>query len=126
MHQVRTLAVALVSIALIWPMVVFAHEPGKGHNGGLRVDAGKYHVEILADGSTNFVVFLSDAEDKPISATGFKAQAILVVDGKSVRFPLEVKEGSKFVGAAPVPVPAGVKGVVRLTTPEGETAQGKF
>jgi len=122
----RTLAALLLALSLIAPTLVFAHEAGKGRNGGLRVDAGRYHTEIVANGSSTFVVFLSDGDDKPIPAAGFKGQAILVIDGKSVRFPLEAADGSRLVGTAPVPVKAGVKGVVQLTSPDGGSAQGKF
>ena len=97
---------------------------GAGH--GLRVDAGKYHTELLVDGSTNVAVFLSDADDKPIPAAGFKATAILIIDGKSQRIELKPAEASKMAGTAPAPVKPGVKGVVQLTAPDGTTAQGKF
>ena len=108
------------------PGLAASHEAAKGRQGGLRVDAGKYHTEIVADGTSKVSVFLSDVDDKPISATGFKATAILVIAGKSVRFDLEPADGSRLVGTAPLPVKAGVKGVVRLTAPDGSTAQGKF
>ena len=104
----------------------FAHEAAKGVNGGLRVDAGKYHTELLADGSTKVIVVLSDQDDKPIPAAGFKGTAILVIDGKSQRFALEPADGSRMVGTSPVAVKAGVKGVLQLTAPDGTTAQGKF
>ena len=103
-----------------------AHEAAKGRNGGLRVDAGKYHTELVVDGSTNVVLYLSDADDKPIAATGFAANAILIVDGKTYRFPLTPSADSKLVGTAPVAVKSGVKGAVQLTAPDGTTAQAKF
>lgn len=114
----------LVAALTISPLS--AHEAAKGRNGGLRVDAGKYHTELLVDGSRTVAVFLSDVEDKPIPATGFKATAILVVDGKSQRLELTAADASKLVGTAPVPVKPGVKGVVQLTAPDGATVQGKF
>lgn len=103
-----------------------AHEAAKGRNGGLRVDAGRYHTELVVDGSTSVVLYLSDVDDKPISATGFAANAILIVDGKTQRFPLSPSEGSKLVGTAPVAIKPGVKGAVQLTAPDGTTAQAKF
>ncbi len=106
--------------------LALAHEAAKGPNGGLRVDAGIFHTELVADGTTTVVVFLGDAEQKPLPANGFKANAILVVDGKPQRFSLEFTEGSKLVGTAPVPIAAGVKGAVQVTAPDGTTGQGKF
>lgn len=125
MPRFRAIATAMaITFALAVPSL--AHEAAKGRNGGLRVDAGKYHTELVVDGSTSIVVFLSDADDKPIAATGFKGTAILVVGGKSERIALEPADGSRLVGKSPVPVASGVKGVVQLTSPDGGTAQGKF
>ncbi len=120
-----TIAVApLLAMAFSAPLA--AHEAAKGHNGGLRVDTGKYHTELLVDGSTNVAVFLSDGNDTPISAAGFKATAILIIDGKSQRIELKPADASKMIGTASASVKPGVKGVVQLTAPDGTTAQGKF
>lgn len=123
-HRLLTAITLAASLGI--SATAFAHEAAKGSNGGVRVDAGKYHAELVVDGSTTVALFLSDSDDKPIAATGFKANAILVVDGKSQRFPLTPTEGAKLVGTAPVPVSPGVKGAVQLTAPDGETAQAKF
>lgn len=125
MTRLRSLPMALaLAIGVSAPLA--AHEAAKGHNGGLRVDAGTYHTELLVDGSTTVAVFLSDIDDKPIPATGFKATAILIINGKSQRIELVPAEASKMVGTAPAPVKPGVKGVVQLQAPDGSTAQGKF
>lgn len=103
-----------------------AHEPTTGPNGGLQVDAGTWHAELVANGTTTVAIFLADADGKAIPAAGFKANAIFVVDGKPQRFTLEAAGGSKLVGTAPLGVPAGVKGAVQLTAPDGTTGQAKF
>ncbi len=116
-----------LAAALLMPVLALAHDPRPGPNGGLKVDAGsRYHAELVAKGTSEVVVFLYDAADKPIPSAGFRAQAILVIDGKTQRFPLQPADGSKLVGTAPVAVPAGVKGAVQLTAPDGSTAQAKF
>ncbi len=120
---------AILSLAavLVAAPAAFAHEAAKGKNGGTRVDAGdKYHAELVVDGTPAVAVFLSDADDKPIPAAGFKANAILVIDGKSQRFELVPAEGSKLTGTAPAAVKAGVKGAIRITAPDGTTAQAKY
>lgn len=122
----RSLAAVALTLTLALSAPLSAHEAAKGRNGGLRVDAGSYHTELLVDGSTTVTVFLSDADDKPIAAAGFKATAILIISGKSQRIVLSPVEASKLVGTAPAPVKPGVKGVVQLTAPNGGTAQGKF
>ena len=90
------------------------------------VDAGNFHAELLADGTDTVTVFLFDAADQPVESAGFKANAILVVNAKPARFPLEPAGGQKLTGKAPGPVQAGVKGAVQLTAPDGSTAQAKF
>lgn len=124
----RTLIPVLaVSLVLMAPLAAMAHDPRPGPNGGLKVDAGtRYHAELVAKGTPEVSLFLYDANDKPIPAAGFRAQAILVIDGKTQRFPLQPADGSRLVGTAPVAVPAGVKGAVQLTAPDGSTAQAKF
>lgn len=122
----KLFAIAAVTLTVSVASQVTAHEAAKGPNGGLRVDAGKFHTELLADGTTKVVVFLGDVEQKPISAIGFKGNAILIVAGKTQRFPLEFTEGSQLVGTAPVPIPIGVKGAIQVTAPDGTTGQGKF
>jgi hypothetical protein len=122
----RTLILA-VSLMLMAPLAAMAHDPRPGPNGGLKVDAGtRYHAELVAKGTPEVALFLYDANDKPIPTAGFRAQAILVIDGKTQRFPLQPADGSRLVGTAPVAVPVGVKGAVQLTAPDGSTAQAKF
>jgi hypothetical protein len=117
---------ALVAAALLIlsPMAAMAHEPRKGPNGGALVDAGNYHIEVIGKGTT-LDVLVSDQNDKPLPATGFKALAILVVDGKTQRVTLEpTADGSRLTGTAPVALPA-VKGAVQLTDRAGKTATGR-
>jgi DNA-binding winged helix-turn-helix (wHTH) protein len=87
---------------------------------------GKALRRSHAVGQTHVTVFLSDADDKPIPAKDFKANAIFVIDGKSQRFALTPADGSKLVGTAPAPVRPGVKGAIQLTAPDGASAQAKF
>ena len=125
MNRTR-LAILSLSAALVAAPMVVAHEAAKGRNGGMRVDAGKYHAELVVDGTPAIAVFLSDADDKPIPAAGFKANAILVIDGKTQRFELVPAEGSKLAGTAPAAVKRGTKGAIQITAPDGTTAQAKY
>lgn len=104
-----------------------AHEPRIGPNGGRLVDAGdRYHVELVADGSPAVVLYLYDAEDRPIPAEGFSGNAILVVDGKTQRFALTPDAETRLSGQAPVGVPLETKGAIQIKTPDGDSAQAKF
>ncbi|ABS68636.1 hypothetical protein [Xanthobacter versatilis] len=121
----RRLLLAVLSLPLL-ALPALAHEPGAGANGGVRVDAGHYHAELLADGTPAVSLYLSDGADKPVAADGFKANAILVVDGKAQRFALSPAGGNRLAGTAPVAIPKGVKGVVQISAPDGASAQAKY
>jgi hypothetical protein len=114
--------------AVITPVLVtpaFAHEPRKGPNGGPLVDAGAYHIEVLTSGTT-LEVLVTDGNDKPVSAAGFKATAVMVVDGSTHRIALAPSaDGTKLVGTAPVAM-STIKGAVLLTAPDGKTATGRL
>ncbi len=120
----------LIAIAATFAFSItsaLAHDPRPGPNGGLKVDAGsRHHAELLANGTSQIVVFLYDAADQPIPAEGYRGNAILVVGGATQRFPLQPADGNRLIGTAPVSVPTGVKGAVQLTAPDGATAQARF
>jgi hypothetical protein len=121
----RPLLAALALLATV--SFAAAHDPRPGPNGGLKVDAGaKHHAELVANGTPQVVVFLYDANDKPVAAEGYRANAILVVGGATQRFPLQAGDANRLVGTAAVPIPAGVKGAVQITGPDGATAQARF
>lgn len=104
-----------------------AHEPRPGPHGGLKVDAGSsMHAELVTDGTVQVTVFLYDANDKPVAAQGFRANAILIVNGATQRFALQAAESNKLVGSAPIAVPKGTKGAVQIIGPDGTTVQAKF
>lgn len=116
----RAIAFSLMLLSL----PALAHEPRKGPNGGALVDAGSYHIEVVGRG-TAIEVLVTDATDKPVEATGFKALAIMVIDGKTQRIALEpTPDGKKLVGTAPAPV-ISVKGAVQLTDKDGKTSTGR-
>jgi hypothetical protein len=102
----------------------WAHD-AKGTHGGRIADAGAYHVEMVVKSGT-VDVFISDASEKPVAASGFKGTAILIAGGKSQRVVLAPVEGTRLSGSATVALPSQPKGVVRLTAPDGKTAQAKF
>jgi hypothetical protein len=114
----------LIAALLLATLPAAAHEVSKGPNGGRVVEAGPYHVELVVE-TKAVAVYLSDAKDKPIPATGFKGLAILTVGGKAQRIELAPQD-TRLGGSSPVAIPAGVKGVVQLTDPDGKTAQGRY
>jgi hypothetical protein len=117
--------ILLTAGALSIAPAAFAHEVAKGPHGGPVAEAGDYHVELVARGNV-IDVFLTDANDKPISPVGFKGVAILVISGKSTRVTLESTDDARLSGSAMSSLPVAVKGVVQITAPTGKTGQAKF
>jgi hypothetical protein len=98
---------------------------GEARHGGKVVDAGDYHVELVARADT-IEVYLSDHNDKAVPSAGHKAVAILLVEGKSQRIVLEPDGPSRLRGKAPVAMTQAVRGVVQITVPNGKTLQARF
>jgi hypothetical protein len=124
MTRCHALSSALLFAAALMASPAAAHDP-KPRYGGTIVTAGAYHVELVAK-DRQIQVHLLDHGDKPVAAKGRKGIAILVVDGKSVRIPLESADGVRFSGEAPSVLPASPKGVVQITEPTGGTVQARF
>jgi hypothetical protein len=81
---------------------------------------------LVADGTTTVVVHLFDAADQPVSAEGWSANAILLVDGAAQRFELAPDADGRLSGTAAVAVPKDVKGAIQLAAPDGTSAQAKY
>jgi hypothetical protein len=115
---------AIVSMLFIgfpaWP-----HEVEIGPHGGRVVETGTHHVELVVKDSA-VEVFVTDANDRPVSVDGFKGVAIFTISGRAQRIVLEPKEGARLSGTSPVVLPAEPVGVVQLTLPDRKTTQGRF
>jgi hypothetical protein len=119
-------ALALVPTGAVYAQHKHSHSHAeKGRNGGRIVDAGDYHVELVAK-SGALEVYVTDHDDKPVAVKGYKGIAILSVDGKSQRIALEVADDAKLTGKATGNLPAQPKGVVQIIPPNGKTVSAKF
>jgi hypothetical protein len=113
----------LVAVLTLIAVAARAHDVD-GPNGGRITDAGNYHAElVIAD--KRVAVFLTDGNDKPVAARGHAGLAIMTVGGKSERIALQ-PDGGKLSGTATVALPKNVKGVVRITAPDGKVSQGQY
>ena len=116
------LAVALMA----WPMVALAHELAKGPNGGPVVDSAGHHVEMVAKG-TELVLFLTEADDKPLASAGTKnARAIVQDGGKTATVALQPAEPNRLVGILSQPLGPGARVVVSATMADGHGVQARF
>ncbi len=118
----RILAALMIGLFVTIPAT--AHDI-KTQHGGRAVEAGEYHVEMVAKGGT-IDVFLADHNNKAIPASGHKGVAILVIDGKSQRIVLEPAGAARLSGKAAGALPASPKGVVQITPPGGKAVQARF
>ncbi|WP_439816961.1 hypothetical protein [Zavarzinia sp. CC-PAN008] len=119
----KWLGLPLLTLAVI-AAPAWAHE-AEGPHGGVLVDAGPYHVELVTR-DTRADLYLTVGEGEPVPPAGFKATAILIVDGKAQRITLDPSDGDRLSGTAAAPLPPRPKGVVQFTAPDGKTAQGQF
>lgn len=103
-----------------------AHEVSKGPNGGPVVDVAGHHVEMVTKG-TEFVLYLTDAADKPLSSVGTKAARAIVQDaGKTATVALSAIEPNKLVGTLAQPLGAGARIVISATLADGHALQARF
>ncbi|HEX8416949.1 MAG TPA: hypothetical protein VF641_05030 [Methylobacterium sp.] len=121
--SMRTRAAVFAGI-LLMTSAAAAGEANPRH-GGRLVDAGAYHVELVAK-ATAVDVYVSDHDDRPVALAGFKGTAILVVDGKPARIALEPAGTNRLSGASAIALTGKVKGAVRITTPGGTTVSASF
>ena len=121
-----SLRLSLPVLPSLVAFAAFAHEPRPGPNGGWKVDVGVWHAELVVNETPNVVVYLYDGADQPVSAEGWKGNAILLVDGAAQRFELVPDANGQLTGVAPVAVPKDVKGALQLVAPDGTTAQAKY
>jgi hypothetical protein len=108
------------------PMIATAHEMAKGPNGGPVVDVSGHHVEMVASG-TSLVLYLSEADDKPLTSAGTKnARAIVQDAGKTATVQLHAAAPNKLVGSLAQPLGKGARVVVSATLADGHSVQARF
>ncbi|SEM47156.1 hypothetical protein SAMN04515666_11231 [Bosea lupini] len=103
-----------------------AHEVSTGPNGGPVVDVAGHHVEMVSKG-TEFVLYLTDAADKPLASAGTKAARAIVQDaGKTATVALSAVDPNKLVGTLAQPLGAGARIVISATLADGHALQARF
>ncbi len=118
---------SMVALAILgFASTASAHEVSKAPNGGPVVDVAGHHVEMVAKG-TEFVLYLTDAADKPLSSAGTKAARAIVQDaGKTSTVGLSAIEPTKLVGTLAQPLGAGARIVISATLADGHALQARF
>ncbi len=114
-----------VLLMLLLATPAAAHEPDIGPNGGPRVDAAPYRVEMVAEGTVVSVHITLD-DDSAVDTAAMTGTAILLIDGKPVRTPLVPGAPGILSGDTGVMIPEAVKGAVQIKGADGKTVQAKY
>lgn len=98
----------------------FAHAPSRGPNGGQMQDIGSYHGELVAqDGRLTF--FLFDTNDRPLSASGATATAIVLGGGRQQTVTFAPRpDGAALVASADFRAEPSLRVVVQLVPAAGQ------
>jgi hypothetical protein len=88
---------SVLAASLLIAGAAYAHGPDKGPHGGPQVDAGDYHVELVAQ-DTALAVYLNNDKNEPVDAKGHKATGIFVVSGKPQRIELQHRKRQQACG----------------------------
>jgi hypothetical protein len=112
---------SLIAAALtLLPSLALAHGPSRGPNGGQMQDIGSYHGELLAqDGRLTF--FLFDANDRPLSASGATATAIVLAGGRQQTLTFAPRpDGTALVASGDFRAEPSLRVVVQLVPVAGQ------
>ncbi len=115
--------ILLLTLMLATPAA--AHEADVGPNGGARMDAGPYRVELVPSGTIVTVHIVMD-DGSAVDTAAMTGTAILLIDGKPVRVSLLPAAAGTLAADTGVAVPSDVKGAVQITGADGVTVQAKY
>lgn len=118
------ITMAMLGVGMI-AGAAFAHAPAKGKNGGQQVDAGNYHIEVVAKGNT-LDVFITDHSESPVPTKGFRGTAVLIAGGKPVKVSLAPRGENVLTGTSPVELSLPIRGAMQIINSDNETVQAKF
>jgi hypothetical protein len=133
MLRVLSLFVRLaLSLALSLAMAApaLAHTDGKwtkGPQGGHLVDAGggKQHWELVAKGN-ELVLYVSDADEKPVNVEGGSARGEVLVGGKTYKVEFKPAGGNVLRASGEFTAAKGMKVIVTTTKVGGQSFQARL
>ena len=120
---VRRLLFACCLIAISGP--ASAHGPARGPNGGQMQDLAGSHVELVAKDS-ELVLYLFDAENKPVPAKGAAATATVLATARPETVTLVAGDDNAMRGNGSFTAAPGMKVIISLTLPGQKVQSGRF
>lgn len=122
------LHVLLFAVAGLLSMPSFAaekHDDAHAKHGGVAVEAGTYHVELVAK-DKSLTIYVSGHDDKPVDVKGAKATANVFSGKEKATVTLTSADGNSMKGETPFTISADAKIVVSFTLPGKKTEQARF
>ena len=125
--MIRTL---IVTMLLAFAEPVFAHSDSKfitGPNGGHIIDAGggAQHWELVATGN-ELMLYVTDNSEKPVDTTGGKADATVLVGGKTHTVTFEPAGDNTMKATGDFEAKKGMKVIVKTDGVAGESFQARL
>jgi hypothetical protein len=101
------------------------HTSQKGPNGGPIEDVAGIHLEFVSSGTT-LTFYVLDESNKPTSAKGITASALVVAGADRETVTLTVEGENMLKGELKKPIAANATISVTLKTPAGKSGQARF
>jgi hypothetical protein len=116
----------LAALLVLAPAFALAQDHGHSHHGGQEVKIGKYEAELVVKG-TFVTLYLNDANDSKIDASGFSATAVILASGNQQKT-IELKPAgeNKLAGAFDFRVDGKFRATVTLKSSAGEVGKGRY
>jgi hypothetical protein len=111
-------------VALLGPHA-WAQNSWSGPNGGIMVDAGGFHVELLVK-NTEYRVNVFDHVDKPILVASATAVATVMVGDDKEKLSLQPVAANTFSGTGTMKRSGAAKVLILLKVPDQATAIARF
>ncbi len=117
-------------IGLVFALPAMAHidsKFAKGPHGGHMVDAGggKQHWELVAAGG-ELTLYVTDKDDKPVDTTGGKAEAQVLVAGKTYAVTLSPAGSNTMKGSGPFEADKSMRVILKTTGVGGDSFQARL
>ena len=120
----------IVALGLAFTVPAMAHTDSKftkGPHGGHIIDAGggKQHWEVVASGG-ELTLYVTDKDEKPVDTTGGKAEAQVLVSGKTFAVTLSPAGSNTMKGSGPFASAKGMRVILKTTGVGGDSFQARL
>jgi len=124
--MIRLTSMAFAALfAATWPAVGADEHDHASKHGGVIVEAGHHHLEVVArDGVLE--VYVEGEDGKPENVTGAKATAAVLSEGRKIDVQLAPEGTNVLKGSGPFRAGRGTLIVLTLTMPDHDPEQARI